>query len=80
MKWLTTDTSIERDSTKDEAVVFIFIIATVGLLSWAALKPWVGRWIDVRIPFPSSYSSFLLAIHLRYLVAISILIEYWFIF
>lgn len=37
----------ERDSRKDEAVVFIFIIATAGLLGWAAVKPWVGTWIDV---------------------------------
>lgn len=32
---------------KDEAVVFIFIIATVGLLVYAALKPWVRQWADV---------------------------------
>lgn len=38
---------LERDSTKDEAVVFIFIFATAGLLIWAAIRPWVGRWIDV---------------------------------
>ena len=24
--------------------MFIFIIATVGLLAWAAVKPWVLRW------------------------------------
>ena len=40
----------ERDSRKDEAVVFIFIIATVGLLVWAAVKPWVSKWVDVSIP------------------------------
>ena len=39
--------SIERDSRKDEAVVFIFIFATAGLLGWAALKPWVGKWVEV---------------------------------
>ena len=45
---------IERDSRKDEAVVFIFIFATAGLLIWAAIKPWVGKWIDVSIfPCPS---------------------------
>ena len=38
---------VERDSRKDEAVVFIFIVATAGLLLWAALKPWVGRWLEV---------------------------------
>ena len=37
----------ERDSRKDEAVVFIFIFATVGLLGWAAVKPWVGKWAEV---------------------------------
>lgn len=37
----------ERDSRKDEAVVFIFIFATAGLLIWAAIKPWVGKWVDV---------------------------------
>lgn len=39
----------ERDSRKDEAVVFIFIFATAGLLGWAALKPWVAGWIDVSL-------------------------------
>lgn len=38
---------VERDSRKDEAVVFIFIFATSGLLIWAAMKPWVGKWVDV---------------------------------
>ena len=40
---------LERDSTKDEAVVFIFIFATAGLLAWAAMKPWIGRWLEVRV-------------------------------
>lgn len=34
----------QRDSIKDEAVVFIFIFATAGLLGWAVLKPWVVKW------------------------------------
>lgn len=38
---------IERDSRKDEAVVFIFIAATAGLLGWAAVRPWVGKWVEV---------------------------------
>ncbi|KAL8715180.1 MAG: hypothetical protein Q9220_001138 [cf. Caloplaca sp. 1 TL-2023] len=38
-------TCFQRDSRKDEAVVFIFIIATAGLLGWAAVKPWVEKWI-----------------------------------
>lgn len=37
----------ERDSRKDETVVFIFIIATGGLLVWAAVKPWAEKWIEV---------------------------------
>ena len=37
----------ERDSRKDEAVVFIFIVATAGLLIWAAAKPWIGKWVEV---------------------------------
>lgn len=46
MLWLTLGVA-ERDSRKDEAVVFIFIFATAGLLIWAAIKPWVGKWVDV---------------------------------
>lgn len=41
--WLT-EAIIGRDSAKDQAVVFIFIIATVGLLVYAGIEPWVGRW------------------------------------
>ena len=29
-------------------MIFIFIIATVGLLAWAAVKPWVLRWRESR--------------------------------
>ncbi|KAK3066185.1 hypothetical protein LTS18_001930, partial [Coniosporium uncinatum] len=39
-------TCFQRDSAKDEAVVFIFIFATVGLLGWAAVRPWVERWMQ----------------------------------
>ena len=38
----------ERDSAKDEVVVFIFIFATVGLLLYAAIRPWVEKWMAVR--------------------------------
>lgn len=38
----------QRDSAKDEAIVLIFIFATVGLLAWATVKPWVSRWRDSR--------------------------------
>ncbi|KAE9966379.1 hypothetical protein BLS_007043 [Venturia inaequalis] len=34
----------QRDSAKDEAAVFIFIFATVGLLIYAAIRPWVEKW------------------------------------
>ncbi|KAL1955250.1 hypothetical protein VTO42DRAFT_8848 [Malbranchea cinnamomea] len=39
-------TCFQRDSKKDQAVVFIFIIATSSLLVWAAIKPWAERWIQ----------------------------------
>lgn len=39
----------ERDSRKDEAVVFIFIGATVSLLVWALAKPWITKWIEVGL-------------------------------
>ncbi|KAF2473505.1 uncharacterized protein BDR25DRAFT_132647 [Lindgomyces ingoldianus] len=39
-------TCFQRDSAKDQAVVFIFIIATVGLLSYAAVRPWIEQWAE----------------------------------
>ncbi|EAS33403.3 uncharacterized protein CIMG_04427 [Coccidioides immitis RS] len=39
-------TCFQRESNKDKAVVLIFIVATVSLLVWAALKPWAERWIQ----------------------------------
>jgi len=36
-------TCFQRDSAKDQAVVYAFIGATVGLLGWAAIRPWVRR-------------------------------------
>ncbi|CUS11736.1 unnamed protein product [Tuber aestivum] len=43
-------TCFQRDSAKDQAVVFIFIVATVGLLGYAGLRGWVGevikKWRD----------------------------------
>jgi len=39
-------TCFQRDSAKDEAVVFIFIFATIGLLSYAAVGPWVKKWVE----------------------------------
>ncbi|KAL1622367.1 hypothetical protein SLS54_004931 [Diplodia seriata] len=34
----------QRDSAKDQAVVVIFITATVSLLIYAAARPYVDRW------------------------------------
>ncbi|KAJ5180411.1 hypothetical protein N7492_003621 [Penicillium capsulatum] len=39
-------TCFQRDSRKDEAVVFIFIFATGALLAWALFKPWIERYIE----------------------------------
>ena len=36
-------TCFQRDSVKDETVVIVFLIATIGLLGWAAVRPWVER-------------------------------------
>lgn len=41
-------TCFQRDSAKDEAVVFIFIGATTALLVYAAVRPWVEKWSEVR--------------------------------
>lgn len=41
-------TCFQRDSTKDEIVVVGFIFATVSLLAWATIKPWVERWREGR--------------------------------
>ena len=38
-------TCFQRDSLKDEAVVFIFIFATAALLTWAVAKPWLEKWM-----------------------------------
>jgi hypothetical protein len=42
-------TCFQRDSRKDEAVVFIFIFATAGLLIYAGLRPWVDKYIVVCV-------------------------------
>ncbi|PLN82906.1 hypothetical protein BDW42DRAFT_165921 [Aspergillus taichungensis] len=39
-------TCFQRDSKKDEAIVFIFIFATSGLLGWALFKPWVEKYLE----------------------------------
>ncbi|KAJ4993093.1 hypothetical protein SVAN01_01445 [Stagonosporopsis vannaccii] len=37
-------TCFQRDSTKDQVVVLAFIAATVGLLGYAGVRPWVDQW------------------------------------
>lgn len=46
-------TCFQRDSTKDQVVVLAFIAATVGLLGYAGVRPWVDQWREVstRSPF-----------------------------
>lgn len=44
--------SAERDSAKDQAVVVIFITATVSLLVYAAARPYVNRWQEVSLVWP----------------------------
>ena len=48
---LTMVGAIERDSRKDEAIVFIFIFATSGLLAWALFRPWIQKWLEVCFRF-----------------------------
>ncbi|KXT00191.1 hypothetical protein AC578_7034 [Pseudocercospora eumusae] len=43
-------TCFQRDSVKDQAVVWIFIIATVSLLAWAGIRPYVERWREGYSP------------------------------
>jgi hypothetical protein len=33
----------QRDSLKDELVIYLFLIVTTGLLVWAGVKPWVDK-------------------------------------
>jgi hypothetical protein len=47
-------TCFQRDSAKDKAVVFIFIGATVGLLGYAAVRPWIERVRERRNYIPVS--------------------------
>ncbi len=43
-------TCFQRDSTKDQVVVLAFIAATVGLLGYAGVRPWVDQWREVSHP------------------------------
>ena len=49
-------TCFQRDSTKDEVVVLLFIFATVGLLAWAAVKPWYEEWRE-GVQLRGTYTS-----------------------
>lgn len=42
-----TDTTLARDSYKDEAIVCTFLVLTGGLVLSAALKPYYKRWRSV---------------------------------
>ena len=69
--WCLTVDYTERDSSKDQAVVFIFIIATAGLLLWAAVKPWVERWIQVgnsRVSYCTIPPTWAMAVLTKYIV------------
>lgn len=33
----------QRDSLKDELVIYLFLVVTTGLLAWAGIKPWVEK-------------------------------------
>ena len=41
-------TCFQRDSAKDQAVVYLFIGATVSLLVWSGAKPAYDRWRERR--------------------------------
>ncbi|KAI9268866.1 hypothetical protein BDA99DRAFT_502865 [Phascolomyces articulosus] len=49
-------TCFARDSVKDESIVFLFLILTVGLLVSAAVKPHFLRWREER-RIRSSYTA-----------------------
>ena len=40
-------TCFQRDSAKDQAVVYTFMIVTVGLLVWAGVRPYVHKRAEV---------------------------------
>ena len=40
-------TCFQRDSAKDQAVVYTFIILTVGLLVYAGVRPYIEKKMDV---------------------------------
>jgi hypothetical protein len=39
-------TCFQRDSTKDQVIVIFFIAATLGLLAYAAVRPWIHQWSE----------------------------------
>ncbi|KAF0496967.1 putative mfs transporter [Gigaspora margarita] len=51
-----TATCFERDSNKDEAIVYFYITITIGLLVTAFMKPFVEKWLNRPNP-PHFYTS-----------------------
>jgi len=47
-------TCFQRDSAKDQAIVYVFIAATVGLLGGGGVKPWMQRVRERRTYIPVS--------------------------
>ncbi|KAG9682118.1 hypothetical protein KCU95_g14446, partial [Aureobasidium melanogenum] len=39
-------TCFQRDSTKDQMIVYTFILVTCGLLIWAAVKPYAETYLE----------------------------------
>lgn len=42
-------TCFQRDSVKDQIIVYVFILGTLGLLVWAGVRPWVEVWYEVSL-------------------------------
>lgn len=42
-------TCFQRDSTKDQLIVFTFIFVTCGLLIWATVRPYAETYLEVCI-------------------------------
>ncbi|KAF1921148.1 hypothetical protein BDU57DRAFT_38877 [Ampelomyces quisqualis] len=47
-------TCFQRDSAKDQVIVYVFIVATLGLLGWAGIRPWVAKMRERQTYIPVS--------------------------